>query len=509
MRLSIRKVNGVSTGISCVLIRALLLILFLNISFAFSTKGEDNKKKYPVLGKEPIEDIALIEDHNEALLHWAKMGIRDAVLINIDTHDDIKRIQPVKLKKLHTIFSKKNWVAMRNSDPPDNNLISAGNFIFAAAKLGMIKEVYWIIPFKYFSYPDADERLRIFLKSISFPDDDVKTFSINNGCFSGQTSRVPLSLCSIDSLPNLDKPVILSVDADFFPTMASVRSINLLGSVKLSFDALYKKTYKIQNAVVAYSVNGMYTRVFHRWVGDEIVNILENPDVLSRSELPELGLIRQNAEILRINSKPNDILNYLALFQDKYNEEPSILMYSAIAYNEIGKIDMSFEYAEKTCLIDRNYCFILPELGFKLLNDRKLDIAEKFFLRGYALNPDMNYMQINFALYLKKAGRYKEALKYFKIFRKWYDPYPVDFLIGEAYLLLGNDTSAFEYFNSGRIDLTSDPYAFFEGHWEEADAVRLAAKFYEENGYIQYAKELRENPKLKIVFEGQPVTSDK
>ena len=82
---------------------------------------------------------------------------------------------------------------------------------------------------------DAEEQLKNFLRSLSFTEDDLKTFRMINGCFSGQTDQVPLSLCGIESMPDLDIPVILSVDTDYFPSMASVKNIkidNLSLSVK-------------------------------------------------------------------------------------------------------------------------------------------------------------------------------------------------------------------------------------------------------------------------------------
>ncbi len=482
--------------------RAFLMMLPFFLLFAACIKGEEDKKSYPVLGKDPVKDVAQFEDHNEALARWAEMGIRDAVLINIDTHDDMKRIQPVKLKKLQAIFLQKDWAVLKDADPPDSDLISAGNFIFAAAKLGIIKEVYWIIPYRYLSSPDAEEKLRLFLASNSFISEDINTFQMQDGCFSGLTGGVLISICGTGSLPDLNEPVILSVDMDYFPVKASVESANLLGSIKLSFDALFQKSYSIRDAVVAYSVNGLYMPGFHRWIGDEIVNILARPDILSMPEPPALAMIKQNAEMLRRNRKPHDLMNLLAQFQGQY-EEPSILMYIATAYNQLGKVEESFDYAEKACRLDRNYCFILPEFGARHLHDGRTDIAERFFLRGYDLNPDMNYMKINFALYLKQAGRYKEALKYFKIFRKWYDPYPVDLLIGETYLLTGDDALALQYFDSGSLDLATDPYAYFEGHEEEAHAIRLAVKFYEKKGYLKKAEELRNSPKLRVMFEEQ------
>ena len=49
-------------------------------------------QEYPVFGQDHIEGAGLLEDHSEALVRWARLGLKDAVLINIDAHDDLRRI---------------------------------------------------------------------------------------------------------------------------------------------------------------------------------------------------------------------------------------------------------------------------------------------------------------------------------------------------------------------------------------------------------------------------------
>ncbi|HEY6838817.1 MAG TPA: hypothetical protein VI389_08755, partial [Geobacteraceae bacterium] len=47
---------------------------------------------WPVLGSQSFAEVAIVEDHRVALEHWAERGIRNAVLVNMDAHDDMRRV---------------------------------------------------------------------------------------------------------------------------------------------------------------------------------------------------------------------------------------------------------------------------------------------------------------------------------------------------------------------------------------------------------------------------------
>jgi tetratricopeptide (TPR) repeat protein len=75
-------------------------------------------------------------------------------------------------------------------------------------------------------------------------------------------------------------------------------------------------------------------------------------------------------------------------------------------------------FAEKACMSDKKYCHGIIEIGQKLLKEGKFTEAEKFFTKGYSLNPDMNFLQQEFGRAHMKEGRYEDAIEYFKIARQ-------------------------------------------------------------------------------------------
>ncbi len=472
-----------------------ILILILTGSLFSWTEGRGDP--YDLLGQDGLKNVAIVEDHSEVLVQWMKKGIRHATLINIDTHDDIRRIPLEKINQLKELYHRKDISAIaRANSLSDGGLYDIGNFIYAVGKIGIIKDVYWIIPFSFFSHPDVEHRVKKFLRSYGFPDEAIETFRLKKGCLRGEIDDIPFNICGIEKLPAIDHPVFLSIDIDFLPYVSVEYGVNKLEAMKMLLRSLYKKKYKVTDAVVAYSVNGGYTTVLHRWMGDVVSQMLKEPHLVSNANLPELWTILQMADTYSQENKPDEILQSLVPFLDTYEDNPCLLVYIADAYYSLNNIEKAFHYAEKSCLTDKNFCYILPYLGKYLAIEGRLSEAERFFVRGYNLNSKMNYLQADFAGALKKAGRYQDALRYFEILKSMNGSFPADFMMGEVCLLLGDEEAALLHFNRGRDQLKVDPIIEINNQ-EVADAILSAVQFYEKSGHKDDADDIRRNPRLK------------
>ncbi|KAF0216298.1 MAG: hypothetical protein FD174_3752 [Geobacteraceae bacterium] len=470
----------------------LLLLSFVLFSLFFMKKSD--RRIYPVLGIDVLQNVGVFEDHMDALEHWAEKGIRNAVLVNIDAHDDLKRVAPEKMEELKAAYHHKVKEPRTSEIGQDVYApVTNGNFIHAAAKLGIVKKVIWIVPSSYNLFSDSGSQLAQLLKMYGFPDEDIKTFRIKNGCFIGDTDGIPLVICDIGSLPNLNEPILLSIDVDFFPSISN-DNLKITNSVKQTFSALFNKGYAIRDAVVAYSVNEGFLGTCYRWVGDLVSDILRQPGIISHAALPDRYSVLQRADLLLVMERFDDLLNYFSPFLTRDGIDPAILMYAAKAYQRLGEMEKSFRCAERACLAENTYCYGLPELGSIVLDERGLDAAERFFVRGYDLRPKMDHGQFRFAMALKESGRAADAITYFNVFRDRFGSFPVDFYIAETFLLMGDETSAMRYYDSGRTELVKNPSVL--AGFGNFKTIEKAAKFYEQKGFGRYASELRESIKF-------------
>ncbi len=470
--------------------------IFLFLHLIFISLSCEKKEISPILGIDPIPNVARYEDHSEALAHWAEEGVRDAVIINIDTHDDIRRISKERISELEDIYLRRDMKTLREANSlADRSLYNVGDFIFAAARLGIVKEAYWIIPFAHFAYPDTANRLRIFLETYGFSSEDINTFNMEGGCFRGLTDGIPLSLCGVEALPEIEEPVILSFDLDTLPTAAFEYKRDKTTAMQMIFDALFAKRYMVRDALVAYSVNGGYMRVLDKWLGDEAAKVMESPGY--RGSL--LWTALQKADIAYKQKRLGKSMDQLMPFLGRFADEPAVQIYIAFAEMELGRIDDAFKYAEKACLTDRTYCYGLVELGYEIHQSAQSDGWEKFYRRGYGLNPGMNHRLVNMALHLRDDKRYDEALEFLFRHRKMNSLYPVDFLIGETMLLKGDEEGAGKYFDSVRIYLRRSLYTTVKNA-EDVIAIKSAFDYYIKKGDMESALELKSNPSLGPAF---------
>ncbi|HWR59517.1 MAG TPA: hypothetical protein VN328_11580 [Thermodesulfovibrionales bacterium] len=477
-------------------IAVLASLICIGLLFLLSMRKSD-VTNHPVLGLDRL-DVEILEDHNATLEHWIQKGIRSAVLVNIDAHDDMKRISVKETERLSSAYQQRKMAPLTAGNKQFKNFpVTNSNFIRAAAKLGIVSRVYWVVPSTYNLFSDSGNQLVSLLNMYGFPYQDIKTFRMEEGCFIGNSDGIPLSICQIERLPDISEPILLTVDVDFFQEMNNAFGHKFTNSVNQTLSALFKKGYSIRDATVAYSVSGGFLSASHRWVGEMVIDSLRQPGMISQSNLPDYYSVMQRADILLVMKRYDELLNYLLPFADKYGNRPSIPMYLARAYYERGEIERSFHYGEKACLIDKNYCYGLSELGEMILARQGLSSAEKFLARGYSIFPEMDHGQFSYAMALMKSGRYEKAIEYFSVFRNVYGPFPVDFYLAETYLLKRDEASALKYYDTARSELLANPYAI--AAFGDVGAIKRAVEFYEKRGYSSHASELKSVMRLSVI----------
>lgn len=472
---------------------SILTVLSVAIIAAFLI-GKTEREAYPILGTEMLTTVSVVENHREALRIWSTKGIKDAVLVNIDAHDDLRPIPQQEMEQLKDLHKGKqegdagDVVCQEGYGPVTN-----ANFIHAAAKLGIVRKVVWVVPSSYGIFSDQGKRLRSLLTAYGFTASEIAGFKNNGRFFTGESDGIPLTICDATSLPEIKEPVLLSIDVDFFPSEITDDTHRISSPMKKTFKSLFTKGYRVKDAVVAHSVSGGFTEASYRWIGELVVDTIRLPGVMQLPDLPDRYAFLQKADHLLIFKKYRALLDILTPITAKGINDPALSTYTALACQGLGKTDEAFKWAEKACLADKGYCFALTQVGSLVLEQFGLEKAEPFFKRGYELSPGMDEGQFRFAMALKRSGRYDEAIRYFNAFRNSYGPFPVDFYIAETFLLKGDENSAIRYYDSGRKELARNPSALTG--FGDVRAIEEAAAFYERKGNSRVAMELRNSVK--------------
>jgi len=457
-------------------------------------------KEYPLFGQDRIKGAGLLEDHSEALVRWARLGLKDAVLINIDAHDDLRQIAPEKIKDLKRLVKKKDWKSIETADSGgDHGLYHPGSFIYAACKLGMIGRIYWIIPFSYFQSPDTAQGLNTFLAAYGFDEQCIETFRLCNGCYEGTYDGTTLTVCGIEHLPQIDEPVILSIDADFFPPFAHWYGRDVLSAMSGFFSAMALQGYHIQDAFVACSINGGFLSAARRWIADHCLEILEQPQLIE-GPYPEALLVHNLADIYYMGCKAEALLDLTRRYQNRDPQERCLLAYQAFALQATGDREDAFELANELARYDSRFAFVLADLGQCLIDRGRLEAALPYFKAAYQANPHMNFRQKNLGNALMAEGRYKQALHYYSIYCRQNGLFPVAFVMGDAALKLGDDSRAHTLFAQGISGLKEVRYISDLSGIDVA-AIRHAASFFQQRNQHDIVQIITSHPCLKHLFD--------
>lgn len=456
--------------------------------------------EFPVFGHDRVCGACLLEDHSEALLHWARSGVEDAVLINIDAHDDLRWIAPEKIEKLKHLVQSENWPSLRAADSGgDHGLYHPGSFIYAACRLGMIRSVYWVIPFSYFQGPDTTGALNRFLADYGFDQRCIDTFSLHHGCYQGTYEGIPLTISGIEQLPQIHEPVILSVDADFFPPFALWYDRDVLTAMSMFFSSLAQQDYRIRDAVVACSINGGFLNVARRWIADHCMGILEQPQRIG-GPYPEAWLVHGLVDIHYQNDRVEALLDLTRRSHKRYPQDLCLMAYQAFALQATGESRRAYELACTLGGLDTRYAFVLADLGQGLIDQGNLETALPYFRAAYQADPDMNFRQKNLGDALMAAGRYGQALHYYKDYRQKNGSFPVVFAMGDAALELGDTHQAHTWFEQGVFGLKELRYVS-ELSEIDAAAIRHAATFFRQKNQHDAARMITSHPYLKDLFD--------
>ena len=454
----------------------------------------------PFLRKEPIKSPLIVENHSEMLAHWAEQGVKDAVLLNFDEHDDIRRIPDRKTAALRKIYAAKNWPAFRQADTTgDRGLYNLGNWIYAGARLGIIREVCWVVPVDLpTERHQEDDPLRKILRHYDFPEEVISTFTAKGNRYFGSFDGIPMTICGPNGLPDISRPLLLSIDLDFFPLYANNRRKSILRTVQDSFLSLFQQNYQILRAAFCYSTEYAYLNIEHRWIGEAVAAILADPSLVDRAPTEQLALF-QKLEDAYIAKDAAGILNLINI-SGALADHPSVRVYEICAYMARGEAEKAFTTAELLCRNRKEYCQVFPLMALFYLKNGQEQLAERFFRAGFRLNPGLNSGLADFANFLRNSGRPREALNYLGKIVEFNGAFPYRLVMVNLLLELQDQHSAHMQLQQAVAALAENEYARVKDR-QVADDIHAVIKHCEEAGMRTEAAALLRDPRIIRMYK--------
>jgi hypothetical protein len=274
-----------------------------------SDKSLKGSRKISLIGKEPIERIFLIDNHNLAFSVWQKEKVRNKVLIHIDAHLDFGWIPDKKLYKILLSKSlgeeslpsgrKPLWL---QDETGIMKAVNTGNYLYAALKDGMIKELYWVVPDEIWDRPEERSIIKKIFEQILEKDRQEKAARIlsrENRMATTICGR-KFTACKLANLPIINQGVLLDIDLDFFIVNSrleerdGITTVNKKPWIRPSelITFLKNKRIKTDCVTISYSVSEGFTPLEYKYLGGQVADLLRNPEGITEDKTTKsLGLV--------------------------------------------------------------------------------------------------------------------------------------------------------------------------------------------------------------------------
>lgn len=336
-----------------------------------------------------MNDIYLVEDHDEALKIWRKNKIRRMDLVHVDAHIDFGRYQAQPLDKIindtksvkDLKFGFEQTLNFPHYKKELNKQAHIGNYIYPAIEEGLVGDFYWVIPGSSREFRYLAKHIKIMLSEIL--GRSLKSVSIDkkNCRVLSRYASSNFIICNLSSLPILNSSVLLDIDTDFLVIDSITRAENIKNIARrlpwiMPLDLVDILKFKIKSPriiTIAYSINGGWTPLKYRYFGDE------------------LAMRFSGKRFKRGLKAAKKAAKYFAKFRAYRKKED---YWRAARLNPIYRAS------------DNNY-------GPLYLESKKFSQARKEFLMVLRVDPKNPPALLGMGLVLLGRSKYKSAKKYF------------------------------------------------------------------------------------------------
>ena len=235
-----------------------------------------------------MRNVFLVEDHDEALKIWRREEVKGLDLVHVDAHRDID-IQPAE--PIARVFGEAKSVkelkkrlerslAFLRYEKNFDKQTNMGNYIYPAIKEGIVNDFYWIVPGKDKEFKKSVKWIKKMIKNLSrrSPGTKRNRLQVKDGLIRTRLFDRNFVICTLERLPCLRRRALLDIDTDFLVinSLLGADNVDRIGkrrpwiSPQDLVHALKEKVSKPRLISISYSVNGGWTPMQYKYLGDEI-----------------------------------------------------------------------------------------------------------------------------------------------------------------------------------------------------------------------------------------------
>ena len=323
--------------------------------------------------------VILAENHDAAYHAWRAAGVTRRTLVHVDAHHDMW------------------WV-------PDSSYLTIANFVSLAQADDMVGDVVWVVPDDTWEHGSSRRALARHLRKLAgtrVPLDRRSATTAVRG--------KALHVCSLGTMPAVRGDILLDIDVDFFTIpRVSFRTTDVHSPLPWLWpgtliERLGETSIAADLVTIAYSVEGGYTPLRWKYLGDDIAWRVQNPGVPA----PGWNAMREGATAAE-EGRPADALRAFERAQAAgVGAAPSFHL-ALLALGQ-GRVEEARQRFRETVRIDSSYRTPFCGEGFTSLWAGRVDAAASEFAQFLLLDPDGPYAPLGLALVAVRRRRWSEA----------------------------------------------------------------------------------------------------
>lgn len=242
-------------------------------------------------GETPVPVVHLFENHSSSLVKWRRAGVRDRVVVHVDGHSDLDWLPDATIARIAAARPEELGALELHPYALDGTTLrkfGIWNFLYPAARLGIAREIVWVVPDGTLPSPEAAAALSRDLvagKMHGVSVEEATGMRFEDGRLTGRVLGIPLTICELRHLPSFDEPVLLDLDLDFLttrsaetqeiaerPWIAPTDFVRILAERGVTTDVV----------TISYSTIGGYFPPENRWIGEAMRKMLASPGTGAR-----------------------------------------------------------------------------------------------------------------------------------------------------------------------------------------------------------------------------------
>ena len=301
-------------------------------------------------------------------------------------------------------------------------LVHIGNYLNPALREGILDSFFWVVPDRFLETPRQRKLLVGMLNDIqkAHPRAMDKPSWVDRSITAAIYGK-QMTVCALSDLPELDEEVLLDLGSDFmvidrvtecYPLADPGRTTPWIWPDEL-VARLAARGVRSDFVTIAYSVEGGYTPLGYKYLGDDLARLLGHEGDLSKAERDLMALKRQAAEA----HETGDVAEAVSVCERALARDPtdaSIYYRLAQLCSEQGWADRARRHYGAAVALDPSYHTSYNNLGPVYASIGQPAAAQTEYRKALTRDPDDAAAHFGLADLYVSQRRWNDAIEHYE-----------------------------------------------------------------------------------------------